>query len=54
MEDVYMPIQGFKHCDSNEELYTQFDVGMLEIMPIGLRMAFMNSCPKSDQYSKGE
>ncbi len=49
-----MPIQGFKHCDSNEELYTQFDVGMLEIMPIGLRMAFMNSCPKSDQYSKGE
>lgn len=35
-------------------IYKQFDVGMLEIMPIGLRMASINSCPKNDQYSKGE
>lgn len=35
-------------------VYKQFDVGMLEIMPIGLRMAFINSQPKNDQYFKGE
>lgn len=54
MKDVYMPIQGFniaihmKTC-----IYKQFDVSMLEIMPTGLRMAFVNSCPKNDQYSQG-
>lgn len=35
-------------------VYKQFHVSMLEIMPIGLRMAFINPCPKNDQYSKGE